>query len=60
MKGGEHMRVKKDLNCKPNTRDSTNNKELKDSKEASLGNIENLMKHRSYKRHRGALKQISS
>lgn len=35
-------------------------KKLNNSKEENLHDIENLMKHRSYKRRRGALKQISS
>ncbi|MBV7275443.1 hypothetical protein JMF89_05605 [Clostridiaceae bacterium UIB06] len=54
------MEDKKALSPKEKNKALTSVKELNNSKEENSSDIEDLMKHRHYKRHRGALRQISN
>jgi len=67
MKGGRKMKIGEILRCeqsevykqinnKPNS-NRRNNKKSKDSKGMTFSQVERLMKHDSYKRHNGSLRQ---
>lgn len=53
------MEDKKALASKEKQKALASGKKLNNSKEENISDIENLMKHRYYKRCRGALRQIN-
>lgn len=59
LQGGESMEDKKALASKEKQEALANGQKFNNSKEENLSDIEDLMKHRHYKRRRGALRQIS-